>query len=179
MIYFIAYLIYVFGFIFLWAFVHLIRRMYHLIHADRVVKVIAWDRKQESVKRVLFLVAIIIAFVRFLNKYLINLEKGNIDYSDIYFFLCILTGIFFVYFLLVALNSRFIYITDRMIIFEDCVKKAEGYQYRITDDILELYALKPPKTLKKYIIEEDKFLLEDILIENYKMIENQVAVKRF
>lgn len=138
--------------------------------SNSIIRIVPAKRKYTSYIYVIVLTVFI--FVHRLYKYIVYLKENNIAHANSNLYWIIISGISCVYFTLIILNSKYVYVTETTVIFPDCVRKSSDYQYRIIENTLKFRPVKPPKKIETYIIEEKKELLTDVLAENYQTMED-------
>ncbi|MBR3901133.1 MAG: hypothetical protein IKJ60_06250 [Ruminococcus sp.] len=145
------------GMLYVYGYLNLAMRYIKLIKNKEKVKVKKMDKNHSIILYVLVFIWLVTKVIR--------------EFGDRYFVLwCVILVLEAVYTIVIQINSKYAYICNDCIIFEDCSKKAKDYSYQINDDILEILPDKPPRNVYKFIIEEDKGLLIDIL-KNYKLFK--------
>lgn len=116
---------------------------------------------------------LVIALFNTLNMFMkiaSHIAKGNETDATDYFFFGILWILITIGYLMIVIFGKYGYISEDCIIIYDVSKislNRDDFQYKISDDILEIY-YKNNKTLYKYRIIENREELLNILNENYK-----------
>lgn len=158
-------------FIFL-GYISFIKSVYYRFKlSNSMIRIVPAKRKYTS-KYIYVIALTVFIFVHRLYKYIVYLKENNIAHANSNLYWIIISGISCVYFILIILNSKYVYVTETMILFPDCVRKSSDYRYRIIENTLEFRPVKPPKKIETYVIEEKKELLTDVLAKNYQTIED-------
>lgn len=137
--------------------------------AGQAVRVVSPKRRFSSY---ILDVMLILFMIHRLYLHGVYLKADDITRANTELSWVILAAMFLVYNVVIFLNAKYVYITDEMILFPDCVRKAADYRYRITGNTLELLPVKPPRKTETYTITENETLLAEMLSGNYRKIED-------